>query len=262
MLAWGTAMGASRRRGRCPPEAWSPALARSLSFALKAPLPLPQRRGVLRQGRQRPARPRRYVPLSRALVPFSHPWQPPPHACAPSLVCLARVPKNGRNFEYLSGEDPFLGYTMVGHASPMRLGLGAINVAVAVALFLTLVSRQPTGSARHQGHPVQGRHCQRQALRQQQPGEAPAAASRRLCLAPASASRRPLPLPRARVLCGPSPFATPSHGPPSSLLPPPPLQETKRTTVSENVNERVEFEMYYPPFQGAIDADVGSFMCR
>ena len=23
-------------------------------------------------------------------------------------VCLARVPRNGRNFEYLSGEDPFL----------------------------------------------------------------------------------------------------------------------------------------------------------
>ena len=28
-------------------------------------------------------------------------------------VCLARVPKNGRNFEYLSGEDPFLGYTLI-----------------------------------------------------------------------------------------------------------------------------------------------------
>ena len=28
-------------------------------------------------------------------------------------VCLARVPVNGRNFEYISGEDPFLGYTMV-----------------------------------------------------------------------------------------------------------------------------------------------------
>lgn len=28
-------------------------------------------------------------------------------------VCLARVPRNGRNFEYLSGEDPFLGYTLV-----------------------------------------------------------------------------------------------------------------------------------------------------
>ena len=24
-------------------------------------------------------------------------------------VCLARVPRNGRNFEYISGEDPFLG---------------------------------------------------------------------------------------------------------------------------------------------------------
>lgn len=29
-------------------------------------------------------------------------------------LCVARVPRNGRNFEYLSGEDPFLGYKMVG----------------------------------------------------------------------------------------------------------------------------------------------------
>jgi beta-glucosidase len=28
-------------------------------------------------------------------------------------LCLARVPRNGRNFEYLSGEDPFLGATLV-----------------------------------------------------------------------------------------------------------------------------------------------------
>ena len=31
--------------------------------------------------------------------------------------------------------------------------------------------------------------------------------------------------------------------------------------VSEEVDERTRFEMYYPPFQGAIDAGVGSFMC-
>eukprot|EP00756_Hemistasia_phaeocysticola_P001534 Hpha_TRINITY_DN11078_c0_g1::TRINITY_DN11078_c0_g1_i1::g.93024::m.93024/K05349/bglX; beta-glucosidase len=31
-------------------------------------------------------------------------------------VCVARVPVNGRNFEYLSGEDPFLGATLVGPA--------------------------------------------------------------------------------------------------------------------------------------------------
>ena len=24
-------------------------------------------------------------------------------------LCTARVPRNGRNFEYVSGEDPFLG---------------------------------------------------------------------------------------------------------------------------------------------------------
>ena len=28
-------------------------------------------------------------------------------------LCIARVPYDGRNFEYMSGEDPFLGYTMV-----------------------------------------------------------------------------------------------------------------------------------------------------
>ena len=28
-------------------------------------------------------------------------------------MCVARVPRNGRNFEYISGEDPFLGYTLV-----------------------------------------------------------------------------------------------------------------------------------------------------
>jgi beta-glucosidase len=28
-------------------------------------------------------------------------------------VNLARVPHNGRNFEYISGEDPFLGFTLV-----------------------------------------------------------------------------------------------------------------------------------------------------
>ena len=28
-------------------------------------------------------------------------------------VCLARLPRNGRNFEYMSGEDPVLGRTLV-----------------------------------------------------------------------------------------------------------------------------------------------------
>ena len=30
-----------------------------------------------------------------------------------SQVCVARVPNCGRNFEYLSGEDPYLGYELV-----------------------------------------------------------------------------------------------------------------------------------------------------
>ena len=39
------------------------------------------------------------------------------------------------------------------------------------------------------------------------------------------------------------------------------LQETNRHGVSENVDERTRFEIYYPPFEGAVEAGVGSFMC-
>ena len=38
-------------------------------------------------------------------------------------------------------------------------------------------------------------------------------------------------------------------------------QETNRHFVSENVDERTRFEMYYPPFVGAIESGVGSVMC-
>ena len=40
-------------------------------------------------------------------------------------MCIARVPRNGRNFEYIAGEDPFLGYTMVG---PVIEGIQSQNV--------------------------------------------------------------------------------------------------------------------------------------
>ena len=39
-------------------------------------------------------------------------------------------------------------------------------------------------------------------------------------------------------------------------------QETNRGAVAELVDERTRFEMYYPPFVGAVEAGVGSFMCR
>lgn len=39
-------------------------------------------------------------------------------------------------------------------------------------------------------------------------------------------------------------------------------QEINRDTVSENpLDDRTMFEMYYPPFEGAVEAGVGSFMC-
>ncbi|EDQ86829.1 uncharacterized protein MONBRDRAFT_33620 [Monosiga brevicollis MX1] len=40
-----------------------------------------------------------------------------------------------------------------------------------------------------------------------------------------------------------------------------PFQEINRDRVSANVDERTRFEMYYPPFEGAIKAGVGSIMC-
>eukprot|EP00759_Apiculatamorpha_spiralis_P017425 PhF_6_TR2342/c0_g1_i4/m.4193/K05349/bglX; beta-glucosidase len=89
-------------------------------------------------------------------------------------VCLARVPQNGRNFEYLSGEDPFLGYTLV---KPVIHGIQSQGVIA---------------NAKHY------------------------------------------------VLNN---------------------EETNRGSISEVADERTRFEMYYQPFIGAVEANVGSFMC-
>jgi beta-glucosidase len=48
-------------------------------------------------------------------------------------VCLARVPRNGRNFEYLSGEDPYLGYVMV---QPVVTGIQSQEVVANVKVSL------------------------------------------------------------------------------------------------------------------------------
>ena len=85
-----------------------------------------------------------------------------------------RVPTNGRNFEYITGEDPFLGATMV---YPAIKGVQSNGVIA---------------NAKH--------------------------------------------------------FAFNN-------------QETNRVTVSAIVDERTRFEIYYPAFQAAVDAGVGSFMC-
>eukprot|EP00322_Chrysochromulina_rotalis_P022865 CAMPEP_0115860822 /NCGR_PEP_ID=MMETSP0287-20121206/17328_1 /TAXON_ID=412157 /ORGANISM="Chrysochromulina rotalis, Strain UIO044" /LENGTH=630 /DNA_ID=CAMNT_0003315163 /DNA_START=69 /DNA_END=1961 /DNA_ORIENTATION=+ len=89
-------------------------------------------------------------------------------------LCLARVPRNGRNFEYMSGEDPYLGNQMV---QPVIRGIQ---------------SKKVVANAKHWA------------------------------------------------------FNN---------------QETNRDHVSANVDERTRFELYYPPFKGAIDAGVGSVMC-
>ena len=90
-------------------------------------------------------------------------------------LCLARIPKNGRNFEYMSGEDPELGYALV-H--------GAIT---------GIQSQGVVANAKH--------------------------------------------------------FIANN-------------QETDRETINAKVDERTLFEMYYRPFKGAIDAGVGSIMCK
>jgi len=89
-------------------------------------------------------------------------------------LCLARVPRNGRNFEYLSGEDPMLGYELV---QPVIRGIQSQGVIA---------------NAKHW------------------------------------------------VLNN---------------------QETNRGSVYDMASERVRFELYYPPFAGAIKAKVGSVMC-
>ena len=89
-------------------------------------------------------------------------------------LCVARIPRNGRNFEYLSGEDPYLGFALV---QPAVKGIQ---------------SQKVVANAKHW------------------------------------------------VLNN---------------------QETSRTSVDELASERTRFEMYYPPFAGAIAAGVGSVMC-
>ena len=87
---------------------------------------------------------------------------------------LARVPTNGRAFEYVSGGDPHLGYVLVG---PIIKGI------------------QSQGVVANAKHWVQNN------------------------------------------------------------------QETNRATVNEVVDERTQHELYYQPFEGAVEAGVGSFMC-
>ena len=38
-------------------------------------------------------------------------------------------------------------------------------------------------------------------------------------------------------------------------------QETQRNSIDVQIDERTLYEIYLPPFKGAIDANVGSFMC-
>lgn len=96
------------------------------------------------------------------------------HVLLGPAVNVHRIPYNGRNYEYLSGEDPVLGRELTG---PVVKGI------------------QDTGMMANIKHYVDN------------------------------------------------------------------SQETRRWAVNENVDERTNFEIYYPPFEAAIKADVGSLMC-
>eukprot|EP01050_Picozoa_sp_SAG11_P010219 SAG11_NODE_1011_length_6195_cov_4.901247_5_plen_325_part_00 len=89
-------------------------------------------------------------------------------------LCLLRAPLNGRAFEYMSGEDPYLGSTMV---QPAVHGI------------------QRKGVVANAKHFVDNN------------------------------------------------------------------QENNREGVSANIDERTQWEMYYEPFRGAVEAGVGSIMC-
>eukprot|EP00992_Anisonema_acinus_P003657 TRINITY_DN1358_c0_g1_i1.p1 TRINITY_DN1358_c0_g1~~TRINITY_DN1358_c0_g1_i1.p1 ORF type:complete len:658 (-),score=111.17 TRINITY_DN1358_c0_g1_i1:45-2018(-) len=89
-------------------------------------------------------------------------------------VNIARVPQNGRNFEYSSGEDPYLGYHMIYNAVRGIQSVGMV--------------------------------------------------------------------------------ATTKHYINNN-------QETNRYTISADLDERTEMEIYHPPFQGAIDAQTWAIMC-
>jgi beta-glucosidase len=38
-------------------------------------------------------------------------------------------------------------------------------------------------------------------------------------------------------------------------------QEMETKLANSHIDERTRFEMYYPPFEGAFEANVGSIMC-
>jgi hypothetical protein len=60
-------------------------------------------------------------------------------------VCLARVPVNGRNFEYLSGEDPFLGFTLV---QPVVRGIQSQVIATPLCTCCTSARWQSSPTSR------------------------------------------------------------------------------------------------------------------
>ena len=133
-------------------------------------------------------------------------------------LCLARVPECGRNFEYLSGEDPYLGNQLV---RPVVQGIQGEVRAVGALLCV------PVRCARMLGR-TGVRPC-RACL--------PAFLTWMLCLS------------RQGVI------ATAKHYINNN-------EETNRHTISENLDERTEFEMYLPPFHGAVEAGALSIMCR
>ena len=58
-------------------------------------------------------------------------------------LCVARIPRNGRNFEYISGEEPYLGYVLAKAAITGIQSQGVIANAKHFAMNRSVPSHPP-----------------------------------------------------------------------------------------------------------------------
>lgn len=131
-------------------------------------------------------------------------------------IGIARVPTAGRNFEYLCGEDPYLGAMRLKYFLFFLFSRFVFSFFCTFLFFLIVVRLFDCNflflSGSHLVQPVI-KGVQEQGI-----------------------------------------IANAKHFVNNEI-------ETARMRVSANVNEKVRFELYYPPFQAAVDVGVLSVMC-
>ena len=168
------------------------------------------------------------------------------------------MPVNGRNFEYLSGEDPFLGYTLVqpviqGIQSQVRVCPRAVRAdeSRVMACDWLMIAMLTVGC----GCDKRSHRCCRHVTCLCRDCACPPSLSlcKPLSLYVHHACRVSTVCPAASV-CAQGVIANVKHFVMNN-------QETNRQEVSANVDERTRWEMYMPPFLGAVEAGVLSAMC-